>query len=146
MPYTSLKSLKPFTNVTKSITSFCQKECDQGETKGKKTNFEWTNKNCWNADRKMKDLWRYYLVLVTYHIGLMKECKKVFTWDSWWNTPEKFLFTLLSIAGEMIYFFAGGMVGMKRPIEKCKQTRAISRGKNVAGNNTGIYWITFALN
>ena len=46
---------------------------------------------------------------------------------------KKFLFSLLFIAGEMKCNFALGVFGVKRPIEKCKQTRARYRDKHVGG-------------
>ena len=52
---------------------------------------------------------------------------------------KKFLFTLLSIAGEMKCTFVPEMVGVKRSIKKCKQTRAKYRDKHVEGNSEDIY-------
>ena len=55
---------------------------------------------------------------------------RVFTWDPKWNIPEikfcsamkKNLFTLLTTAGEMKWNFFSGLVVVKRPIKKYKQT------------------------
>ena len=38
-----------------------------------------------------------------------------------------------------INFHCGRVVGVKRPIKKCKQTRARYRAKHVGGNDAGIY-------
>ena len=58
----------------------------------------------------------------------------------------KILFALLFIAGKMKYNFVSGVIGVNRPINKCKQTRARYREKHVGDNNAGIYWRSFMLN
>ena len=51
----------------------------------------------------------------------------------------KILFTLLFVAGEMKCNFVSEVVGVNRPIRKCKQTKVRYRDKHVGGNSTGIY-------
>ena len=59
---------------------------------------------------------------------------------------KEILFTLLFIAGEMKCNIVLGVVGVQRPIKKCKQTRARYRDKDVGGKNASIYLRNFMLN
>ena len=73
--------------------------------------------------------------------------KKVFTWDLKWNFVSSWRkFKLLLIAGEVKYNFVSGVVGVNRPIKKCKQTRTRYRDKHVGDNSAGIYWRSCTLN
>ena len=52
---------------------------------------------------------------------------------------QKFLFTLLFIAGEMKYTSVLGVFGVKQPIKKCKEARGRSGDQHGGGKNAGIY-------
>ena len=59
-------------------------------------------------------------------------------------TMKKILLTLLFIADEMkVFFKVLGVVGVNRPIKKCKQTRARYRGNHVGNNNADIFTLNF---
>ena len=52
---------------------------------------------------------------------------------------QKFLLTLLFIAGEMKYTSVLGVFGVKQPIKKCKEARGRSGDQHGGGKNAGIY-------
>lgn len=53
------------------------------------------------------------------------------------------VFTLLFILSEIECNLVSGVVGVNRPIEKCKQARDIYGDKHVGGSKRGIYWRAF---